>query len=81
MFLNDPPWHVQSCDRPLSARRCMTGSYSRLLSAQPHDIVARLAADPEEVARRPLLKNDDPQAKLEEILSNRRNQYSQVSEV
>lgn len=34
--------------------------------------------DPEQVAKRPLLSGDDPQAKLEEILNNRRSQYEQV---
>lgn len=45
---------------------------------QPQDIVARLTQDPEEVAKRPLLAGDDPKAKLEALMEDRRPQYAQV---
>lgn len=34
--------------------------------------------NPEQVEKRPLLKGGDPEAKLEEILAERRPQYQQV---
>ena len=45
---------------------------------QTKDILERLTQDPEQVAKRPLLAGDDPEAKLDAILEKRRSQYGQV---
>lgn len=39
-------------------------------------IVNRLRSDPEQLEKRPLLKETDPEAKLEELLAQRREKYS-----
>lgn len=46
--------------------------------AQPKDIFERLTKEPDEVQKRPLLAGDDPLAKLEALMADRRNQYEQV---
>lgn len=40
--------------------------------------MARMTKDPEQVAKRPLLVGDDPQAKLEALMEERKPQYEQV---
>lgn len=45
---------------------------------QPKDIFERLSADPEQVAKRPLLSGDDPQGKLEALMEARKPLYAQV---
>ncbi|CAM9301385.1 unnamed protein product [Discosporangium mesarthrocarpum] len=48
------------------------------LDMEPALIVERMSKDLEEVNKRPLLKGEDPQAKLEEILETRRSMYEQA---
>ena len=49
-----------------------------LLDLTPEDIYKRLSANPEQVAKRPLLQGDSPLTKLQELDEKRRDKYSQA---
>ena len=48
------------------------------LDLTPEDIFKRLSANPEQVAKRPLLQGDSPLTKLQELDEKRRDKYSQA---
>lgn len=48
------------------------------LDARPEDIYARLAAKPDEIAKRPLLREQDALARLQDIAQKRRESYEQA---
>lgn len=48
------------------------------LDMTPADIYTRLSRDSEEVSKRPLLSGSDPEAKLAEILTDRKDKYDQA---
>ena len=48
------------------------------LDCEPDVLVERLSKDPEEIAKRPLLKGEDPAGKLAELLEQRRKMYAQA---
>jgi len=51
------------------------------LDARPEDIHARLVRNPEEIAKRPLLREQDSLARLQELAEKRRESYQQADAV
>ena len=48
------------------------------LSMTPEDIFSRLSQDEDQLAKRPLLREENPLAKLESLLDKRKDKYSQA---